>query len=276
MFRKLKEMRDSPYLAPLTQPLKRIFAFAAAPLKNFGARVQHALNRNPETSLLFKLFKDLGEGGYSSKVKGHTRLIAFAGWVLGGIGAAGGAGLAASGAGAGVVGTIAAGAAALSAGVMLGPFVVAGLVGLCAAVVGAALFTVPGIIEGGHAALSHYRSRKARAALITAVPQMAAAPAEVQQKAIQIMKEIRQFPQATQGPLVKALQEQFAAGRGADVAGIFASVEALTEGDRKKLIRGLQVKLKDAFEAVAIEEANAGMALHKEVKVAGGPLKLRR
>lgn len=155
MLDRLRRFFDSPYSAPVTEPLKNVLRIAAIPLRGFGRAL--ADSWEGEYTGWPKRFLD----EVCSDENGPAGFIAVAGGMVGGVACFMGAGalLGASVPG-GIAGSLLLASAAAGIGVITGPFVAAAAVGAVALTVGCALGIVPGVIMGAVKTLKHIFSKK--------------------------------------------------------------------------------------------------------------------
>ncbi len=153
----LRSFFSSPYLAPLTEPVKNVARFTMLPIRDFVDVVRNSF-----------------EGDYTewpsnfsdklSYAEEYTSVIAIAGGLVTGIGGLIGGGafgaIAASTTATAVMGGIAGAVAGAALGVIAGPFVGAAAVGFGALVVGSVIGIVPGVIAGTAKMLKHVFSKK--------------------------------------------------------------------------------------------------------------------
>lgn len=276
MLERLKKILASPYALPVTHPLKAVGRWAYTPIEDFAQSVKKGLESKADKPVYLRVFNSLTGTGHGYYPDDHTKIITWIGIVGGAAGAITGGALTAHALGFGWLGMTAAGIAATSAGMMVGPFIVAGVVASAAAVAGCAIAAVPGFFEGIYLAHKQRKGLQAQATATKAVPQLSAAKPSLKEEAAAMLKKISAMPPAAQVPLLKALNEQYRGTQTlSDADSIAKAIEALPENDRQKLVISLQGTLKEAFEAVARQESDAAMALHTPVKT-GAPLKILR
>lgn len=275
MANKLKELWNNPYLAPLTEPLRKIGLFATVPIRNFGESFKEALESTKDRPLIARLFDELSNNGKTYAHEGTVAML-WIGMIAGGAGAAAGGFFGTMALGGGY---IAAGAVALAVtgtGAMLGPFLAAGIVALAGTIAGLALCPVPGFLEGCYKLSRHRKLGAAQAAMTQAAPQLKNEDEAVQRKAAELFEKVQALPAATQGAVLKAMNDKFAATGQVDADKLLNAISALPAADQQALVKTLrQTTLADAFDAVAKQEAGDSIVLQKTVTT-GGTLKLKK
>ncbi|MEZ0262859.1 MAG: hypothetical protein ACAH80_17775 [Alphaproteobacteria bacterium] len=275
MSNKLKQLWNSPYLAPLTEPLRKIGLFATVPLRDFGACLREALGSTEDKPLMARLFKELNGSG-NHYTEGYTAIMLWVGMIAGGAGAAAGGFFGATALGGGYVAGAITGLALTGTGVMLGPFLAAGIVAAAGAVVGLALCPVPGFLEGCYKLSRHRKLGAAQATVTQAAPQLKQEDETVQRKAAELFEKVQSLPAATQGAVLKAMNDKFAATGQVDADKLLNAISALPAADQQTLVKTLrQTTLAEAFDAVAKQEAGDSVVLQKTVTT-GGTLKLKK
>lgn len=149
MFQGLRRFFSSPYLAPMTEPVKNVAKFTAAPLRGFGEAFRNSLE-GEYTGWPLRFFDE------ATIDDDHTGLITVGGAFLTGLGGLFGGGIIGATAASTMAGAIAAGIG----GAVAGPFVGAAVVGFGALVVGSVIGIVPGVIAGTGKMLKHIFSKK--------------------------------------------------------------------------------------------------------------------
>ncbi len=153
----LRSFFSSPYLAPITEPVKNVARFTIAPLRGFGEAFMNSLD-GEYTGWPARFFSEL------TADDDHTGAFAVIGGFLTGVGGLIGGAIVASSAmttGLGAVGAGLGGAIAGAAlGAVAGPFVGAAAVGFGALVIGCVVGIVPGIVVGAAKAIKHLFSHK--------------------------------------------------------------------------------------------------------------------
>jgi hypothetical protein len=275
MSNKLKELWNNPYLAPLTEPLRKIGLFATVPLRNFGECVREALESTDDKPLMARLFSELSNNGKSYAYEGTVAML-WIGMVAGGVGAAAGGFFGTMALGGGYVAAGIAAIAVTGTGVMMGPFLAAGVVALAGTVAGLALCPVPGFLEGCYKLSRHRKLGTAQTAVTQAAPQLKQQDESVQRKAAELFEKVQSLPTASQGPVLKAMNDKFAAAGQGDADKLLNAIAALPDADQQALVKTLrQTTLADAFDAVARQEAGDSIVLQKTVTT-GGTLKLKK
>ena len=153
----LRSFFSSPYLAPLTEPVKNVARFTMMPIRDFVDVVRNSFDGD------YKQWPSnfMNRMDYAEE---HTGGIATIGALITGIGGLIGGGafgaIAASTTATAVMGGIAGAIAGTALGIIAGPFVGAAAVGFGALVVGSVIGIVPGVIAGTAKMLKHVFSKK--------------------------------------------------------------------------------------------------------------------
>ncbi len=153
----LRSFFSSPYLAPITEPVKNVAKFTVAPLRGFGDALRNSLD-GEYTGWPARFFGEL------TAEQDHTAIIALLGGFLTGVGGLVTGAVVASAAMSTGATAVAAGLGGAIAGAALGaiagPFIGAAAVGFGALVIGSVIGIVPGVIVGAAKAIKHLFSPK--------------------------------------------------------------------------------------------------------------------
>jgi len=190
--------------------------------------------------------------------------------LLGGIVGAVGGGIFAGIAGYGLAGgsILATGVAAIAGagiGAVATPFVAVGALALAGAAIGTAALPY-GFAKGCFKAYRHHQDIKARGAAVAAVPALQTQGPEAAAKAAALFKTLRDLDPAVQTPVLKALNDRFAASASGAADKIIKAIDVLPEEERKALVQDLRGRLAATFEKVAAEDAEDATQLQRRIK----------
>lgn len=259
--KKVAAFWENPAHATLTEPFNLIGRATYAVIEPFLEGIDDARNYGDRGAPIIRdILSNWMDGGM---VTGMTTLF-------GGIaGAAGGgflAGAAAySAAGGSIALTTLAGIAGLGIGAVVTPFIAVGVFALAGAAIGTAAFPY-GLAKGCVIAYRHYKDQKAQGAAVAAVPALQAKGPDAAQKAADLFETLRGLDPEVQAPVLKALNDRFAASASGAANKIIKAIDVLPEEERKALVQDLRGRLAETFEKVAVAEAEDATQLQRRIK----------